>query len=40
MYIYIYTYISQNSNKPGYLEAAILEGLKKSAEVRYFDSEW
>ena len=32
-------YISQISNKLSYLEAAILEVLKKAAEVRYFGSE-
>ena len=32
-------YISQISNKLSYLEAAILEVLKKAADVRYFGSE-
>ena len=31
--------MSQSSNKLSYLEAAILEVLKKAAEVRSFDSE-
>lgn len=41
LYIYIYhiIYIFQNSNKPGYLEAAIPEVSKKTAKIRFFDSE-
>lgn len=31
-------YITQNSNKPDDLEAAIPEFLKEAAKIRYFDS--